>query len=355
MKCQNIVLYLLQLIPQATNVDRYVAHLRDLLQLADPTTISSIGMPMHNVLENNHIDLILSSSKLINNDIYIHDHELFLELVKGFITSADFSEDYFYFKVSLEIPIPPSNVQFVFPRYRIYQVGVYSTSANDCYDLVLPDFATLVDDRFYDLTCSGPDSRVHDTCLVDYVNVNKSLCIHNVKADFCALVKSVFRPYRMLNTENGLLITTDFLITCFYDSGKQRDLIVKNGSHFVHWEGLSHVLIKDTNTSKEWKIFKPRLSKGYSELHLVPIDMNFDVASFHDPMKMINIGSFRNDIINRTNKQFDQLKLIHFPNELHVFVWATYGGLVIIVLCIFGYLLRPCCYCFRCCHENDRR
>ena len=104
------IIFKLQLIPQATNVDRYVAHLRDLLQLADPTTISSIGMPMHNVLENNHIDLILSSSKLINNDIYIHDHELFLELVKGFITSADFSEDYFYFKVSLEIPIPPSNV-----------------------------------------------------------------------------------------------------------------------------------------------------------------------------------------------------------------------------------------------------
>ena len=42
-----------------------------------------------------------------------------------------------------------------------------------------------------------------------------------------------------------------------YDSGKQRDLIVKNGYRFVHWEGisLSHVLIKDTNSSKEWTIF----------------------------------------------------------------------------------------------------
>ena len=348
MKCQNIVLYLLQLIPQATNVDRYVAHLRDLLQLADPTTISSIGMPMHNVLENNHIDLILSSSRLINNDIYSRDHELFLELVKGFVASTDFS---------LEIPIPPSNAHFVFPRYRIYQVGIYSTSANECYDLVLPDFATLVDDQFYDLTCSGPDYQVHDTCLVDYINVNNSLCIHNGKVDFCTLVKSVFRPYRMHNTMSGLLITTEFQITCFYNSGKQRDLMRKDGSRFVHWEGLSHVLIKDSNSSKEWTIQKPRIAKGSSELYVLPIDMDFDIASFHDPMNMIDIDLIRTDIIDRTNKQFNEIQLINFPNEIHISAWATYGGtsiLVIIVLCIIGYRLCPCCYCFRCCHEDRR-
>ena len=206
MKCQNIVLYLLQLIPQATNVDRYVAHLRDLLQLADPTTISSIGMPMH-------------------------------------------------------------------------------------------------------------------------------------------------------NTMSGLLITTEFQITCFYNSGKQRDLMRKDGSRFVHWEGLSHVLIKDSNSSKEWTIQKPRIAKGSSELYVLPIDMDFDIASFHDPMNMIDIDLIRNDIIDRTNKQFSEIQLINCPNEIHISAWATYGGtsiLVIIVLCIIGYRLCPCCYCFRCCHEDRR-
>ena len=125
----------------------------------------------------------------------------------------------------------------------------------------------------------------------------------------------------------------------------------------MHWEGISHVLIKYTNSCKEWTNFKPRNTKGSSELDLVPIDMNFDVASFRNPMKMIDIRSFQNenDIISRTNEQFDELKLIHFYIGIHISVWATYGGLVITVFFIFGYLLRPCCYCFRCCHENDGR
>ena len=58
MKCEKVCIRFIDSSTfQATNVDRYVTHLRDLFELADPTTISSHGMPMHNILENDHIDL----------------------------------------------------------------------------------------------------------------------------------------------------------------------------------------------------------------------------------------------------------------------------------------------------------
>lgn len=53
--------------------------------------------------------------------------------------------------------------------------------------------------------------------------------------------------------------------------------------------------------------------------------MDFDGASFHDPMNIIDIDLIRNDIIDRTNKQFNEIQLINFPNEMHISAWATYG------------------------------
>lgn len=111
----------------------------------------------------------------MDNEMYNRNHALFLELAKGFVLNTTFSGEYFYFKVSLEIPIPPLSVHdFVYPRYRIYQVGVYSTSTDDCYDLILPDYVTLVVDKFYELKCLGPESQV---CMIRVLLITSILTI----------------------------------------------------------------------------------------------------------------------------------------------------------------------------------
>ena len=231
-----------------SNVARYTAFIRDVLELADPRSLRT-GVKLFNILNDNQVNHILQRIEGINETIYHDNIPRFLESANGFITQIEYTKNS-TITMSIRIEIPWAYKNEMISIFKVHQIGFIPTSGGPCSKLVLPKTLARRNGTFYRVKCQST------SCTEDGFAPITPSCLRDGSNISCAAHLSHCEQLVSFTMASGILLTTNHDVYGLTRDG-DRVKLTGEGSLFVSWHEMLRVDVEGHIPKKFHRTFLP--------------------------------------------------------------------------------------------------